>query len=341
MAKRECDFSASVRRVLAERACYICSNPDCRELTAGPHTDPGKAVRTGRASHIHAASSDGPRFDPGQSAEQRKGADNGIWLCAKHADKVDRDEERFPALLLHEWKRRHENWIDGEGWNPPLPLVAIQTIPGLSLDWPGDDGVTGVDCNTFREHVLVVENRANRPLGQLVAELQFPELIMPGGWIAGSPGLRPVWKAVVPVLQVHAIGGGVANGSGLSAPGFSTFRLGLDTLPAKARLAIRFRSILGPQSYFDRFLPAEDANISADFWLTGSFQFEVREERNSRHFVSVLQYDTEARTVSSRPCQEDDDDVKLRINRLVMFGPAGLKLSVTGEGAGSVGITQA
>ncbi len=339
VARRESDFSDRVRRVLAERACYICSNPDCRRLTAGPHTDPGRAVRTGRASHIHAASPNGPRFDPNQTDEQRKSAENGIWLCADHADKVDDDEARYPATLLRNWKRLHEQWIDGEGWNPPLPLIRIQTRAGLSLDWPGTDGVSGVDCETLREHVLVIQNQANRPFRQLVADLQFPELIKPGGRVDGPPGLVLAWKPQVFPLQVNATGGGTARGTGLAAPGFSTVRLGLEALPPKAQLAIKFRSIVAPTTCFDQFRMEDEVERAADFWLAGSLQFQVRGEWISRRFVSVIQYDRDSRTISSGPCQEDTDDVKLRIRCLMMFGHDGLKVSVEGDSAGSVEIT--
>jgi len=38
------DFSAETKRILAQRAAYICSNPDCRNNTIGPHSDPAKSL---------------------------------------------------------------------------------------------------------------------------------------------------------------------------------------------------------------------------------------------------------------------------------------------------------
>jgi hypothetical protein len=61
-------------------------------------------VNLGEAAHITAAQPNGPRYDPSLKPEQRRDAENGIWLCAIHASLVDRDEARFPVGLLQTWK---------------------------------------------------------------------------------------------------------------------------------------------------------------------------------------------------------------------------------------------
>jgi hypothetical protein len=63
------DFSKVTRRVLAERAAYICGNPDCRNNTIGPHSDPDRSLSTGIAAHICGAAEGGPRYDPNQTTE--------------------------------------------------------------------------------------------------------------------------------------------------------------------------------------------------------------------------------------------------------------------------------
>jgi len=55
------DFPMSIKDVLAKRVGLRCSNPDCRQLTSGPQEDPANATNIGVASHITAASPDGPR----------------------------------------------------------------------------------------------------------------------------------------------------------------------------------------------------------------------------------------------------------------------------------------
>jgi len=56
MPRREDDFPEHVKVALAQLVCYICTYPKCRRLTAEAHSDPNKAVLTGEACHIHAAS---------------------------------------------------------------------------------------------------------------------------------------------------------------------------------------------------------------------------------------------------------------------------------------------
>lgn len=74
------DFTTADKAVLAKRVGSICSNPDCRAAPSGPHSDPNKAVNTGVAAHITAASPGGPRFDSALSPEERSNLENGIWL---------------------------------------------------------------------------------------------------------------------------------------------------------------------------------------------------------------------------------------------------------------------
>ena len=107
--KRDDDFQAATKRLLAQRAGYVCSCPDCRAPTAGPALDDDRAVNLGEAAHITAAQPNGPRYDPKLTQEQRRDAENGIWMCAIHASLVDRDENRFPVVLLQNWKSDAEH----------------------------------------------------------------------------------------------------------------------------------------------------------------------------------------------------------------------------------------
>ena len=56
------------------------------------------------AAHITAAAENGPRYDGSLTAEERKSADNGIWMCLRCGQLVDKDEEQFPSDLLRRWK---------------------------------------------------------------------------------------------------------------------------------------------------------------------------------------------------------------------------------------------
>lgn len=60
-------------------------------------------------AHITAASPGGPRYDDSLSAEVRRSAVNGIWVCQSCAKLIDNDDSRFTVETLKEWKERAEN----------------------------------------------------------------------------------------------------------------------------------------------------------------------------------------------------------------------------------------
>jgi hypothetical protein len=103
-AKMRDDFSEEVKRTVASRVGNRCSNPSCRTLTSGPQIDPTKSLNVGVAAHITAASPKGPRYNPSLSSEQRRHANNAIWLCQNHGKLVDNDESRFTEAELRRWK---------------------------------------------------------------------------------------------------------------------------------------------------------------------------------------------------------------------------------------------
>jgi hypothetical protein len=102
------DFSKPVKRTLSDRVAWRCSNPDCHAQTSGPHEDPVKSVNIGVAAHIRAASVTGPRYDPSQTPEERRAAENGLWLCQSCAKHIDSDVSRFTPGLLAGWKSQAE-----------------------------------------------------------------------------------------------------------------------------------------------------------------------------------------------------------------------------------------
>lgn len=95
------------------RVAGICSRPECRQMTIVPDPDypAGFAIR-GRASHIAAASPNGPRYDNTMTTQERRAVDNGIWLCGDCADLVDKERGRgFSVELLKSWKARAEEEV--------------------------------------------------------------------------------------------------------------------------------------------------------------------------------------------------------------------------------------
>lgn len=102
------DFTQKTKDIMAHRAAYRCSKPDCGVLTRGAAADDDGTINVGFAAHIAAASADGPRYDPTQTSEQRKHHKNGVWLCGTHAKLIDSDTSHFTVEELYRWKRQAE-----------------------------------------------------------------------------------------------------------------------------------------------------------------------------------------------------------------------------------------
>lgn len=98
------NFSKPTIDMLGRRTAYLCSNPKCRRPTIGPHTNINKAIITGVAAHITAASPGGPRYDASLTDVERSDIKNGIWLCASCSNLIDKDPDSYPIELLRKWK---------------------------------------------------------------------------------------------------------------------------------------------------------------------------------------------------------------------------------------------
>jgi hypothetical protein len=113
--RRPGEFSSETRRRLAERACYRCSFPSCGRATVGPGATPEESAATGRAAHILPASALGPRAMSDPDWSRVSSLENGIWLCANHADLIDTNAGRaFSPEILRSYKRIHEERIARE-----------------------------------------------------------------------------------------------------------------------------------------------------------------------------------------------------------------------------------
>lgn len=105
------DFSKTTADVLARRARFQCSNPDCGAQTIGPNTDPEKATTIGEAAHIYGAQPGAKRYDAKMSDATRSAITNGIWLCRNCHGHIDRDADKYPADLLLVWRIKHEERV--------------------------------------------------------------------------------------------------------------------------------------------------------------------------------------------------------------------------------------
>jgi hypothetical protein len=181
------EFSQDVIRKLGEMVGLACSNPQCRAPTKGPHSDGEKSINVGMACHIHAAAPGGPRYDPNQTSEERRGITNGIWLCFSCGKLVDADEQRFPARLLRAWRTLAEAEASVQIGRPPvLVQPAVGPTVELSINYQRQE----IRQELHRYELQVsLKNTGTRRIDDWYMEVEFPVLpsqepgIMIGGLI--------------------------------------------------------------------------------------------------------------------------------------------------------------
>jgi hypothetical protein len=169
------DFSADTRQLIAFRASLICTNPACNTLTVGPSDALGPlALKLGEAAHIYAARPKQARYVATMSDESRAHQDNGIWLCASCHTMIDKNMGAdFPAEMLSNWRRRHEEKIKSLLYShrSPLPAICRFTEEGQLaqdvVDALENHGALFVDPN------LEVSQHVTTSLDRLRSELQL------------------------------------------------------------------------------------------------------------------------------------------------------------------------
>jgi hypothetical protein len=122
--KKEDEFLERVKVDLAKRVNYHCSI--CDAQTSGPKAGTDKAFSIGKAAHITAAASNGPRYDATMTSEERSSFSNGIWCCSTCSEIIDHDAKRYPVEELHRLKTAAEERATGRigrtpASGPPVP----------------------------------------------------------------------------------------------------------------------------------------------------------------------------------------------------------------------------
>jgi energy-coupling factor transporter ATP-binding protein EcfA2 len=134
------NFNGSTRLILAQRAAYRCSSPNCRRLTIGPGLKDDQVENTGKAAHIYSASKGGPRGQGALAPALIKAPSNGIWMCSDHADLIDKNTgNRYPASVLKGWKALHEYRVAYEhtGRTSAFGFVRTLDVSESALFEPG------------------------------------------------------------------------------------------------------------------------------------------------------------------------------------------------------------
>ena len=161
------DFTVKTKEIMAHRAGYRCSKPDCGIPTRGAASDDDKTINVGFAAHITAASSGGPRYNPALTKDQRRHHKNGIWLCGTHGKLVDSDESHFTVEELHKWKRLAErrSFLDVVS-SKPSPLGArladdddYRTAFDLLLDYSKLDLSAFLNMPSWPAHAIALNLR--------------------------------------------------------------------------------------------------------------------------------------------------------------------------------------
>ncbi len=305
------EFSKQVINTVALRAGHLCSK--CRTPTVGPHSDAEKALVTGEACHIHAASPGGPRYDKSQSQEDRKSIHNAIWLCTKCSKIIDRDEKRFPSSTLLELKAEHEAWINDEGMIPRLPEIEVITRQGLTLDQVAGATVSAEDNRRLREHVLRIRNPNRVELTSFQCRIQLPEPVIQS--IGDRPaGVELQWLPDRP--QMTVVGSGTVERIGSLRP-WPIYMCRASKLLAAGTISISFRTVESSDgtSFLPSFMRSPE-DLRAVYHILGSFQYLLREQYVTREFVVFLEFDPTARAIKSLPCEDVDGSREIRVCQL-------------------------
>jgi hypothetical protein len=99
-------------KLLWGRAAGCCSKPGCGfDLTKD--VEDGEDFVIGEMAHVIARKPGGPRGEPAGGDDTYA---NLILLCPNHHREIDKAPEgTFPADLIHEWKRQHEERVRAQG----------------------------------------------------------------------------------------------------------------------------------------------------------------------------------------------------------------------------------
>jgi len=109
---RDNDFSQTTKDAIGKSAMYVCSNPDCLKFT-GYAEEKGRPRAIAEAAHVLPNGKKGPRSNemPEFADIELWSAANGIWLCTTCHPKVDNAPSWYPAQMLFDWKKGHEDII--------------------------------------------------------------------------------------------------------------------------------------------------------------------------------------------------------------------------------------
>lgn len=136
-------ISDRVKKQLYALSGNECANPLCHNKLVYPDDN----AKDDQICHIEAASPDGPRYNPNQTDEERRGFDNLILLCHRCHDMIDNNPDIYTVEILKKWKQEHEDIYK----NSNIDKVFSFSVPDglLSRDKEADNLFDKITNNRF------------------------------------------------------------------------------------------------------------------------------------------------------------------------------------------------
>lgn len=138
-----------------------CANPSCSNKLVSPDDN----AKDDQICHIEAASSNGPRYNPNQTDDERRGFDNLILLCHKCHDMIDNNPTIYTVELLKKWKKNHQEKILNSK-NGKLPSYFQQIVNAIAatnlMDAASSDAIPydiseKIEYNCLKKNKYIVE----------------------------------------------------------------------------------------------------------------------------------------------------------------------------------------
>lgn len=203
---KRADFSKRDKEIIASRAAYRCSFPDCNATLIGPGQEPDQVDNIGQCAHIYAAGKKGPRCNHNLSTEDLQKPENGIFLCPKHHTLIDKHKgSRYHAETLMLYKQMHEHRIAEELGHISYPLMWVKRITvvespllktGISYDFTKSTIIAGTNStgkSILMEYIYtalsgVFSLREKRSRVKLRVEMS-----------------NPVWQNVICIIENQSV----------------------------------------------------------------------------------------------------------------------------------------
>ncbi|NNU26167.1 ABC-three component system protein [Isoptericola sediminis] len=142
------DIPAAQARVVYQRSGGRCAYPGCGAELVMDAISPGDQPKsTGKVAHIAAASPGGPRYDASMTRDQRRSANNLIYLCGPHHDAIDFQLDHHTREFLTEAKLNHERAV-ARATRAALGNVTnyeLDTICSTIASAPSDQAIPLID----------------------------------------------------------------------------------------------------------------------------------------------------------------------------------------------------